>query len=427
MTTRRTLLTGMVGLGALAAGGCSSSDRTAAGPAGARAGVSQPSASADPVAVRAVLGGPVTIGLVVSLTSGAGEGRSWAAGSEGAHVAVRRLRRGDAQVDVVAANDKGTAEGIVAAVQDLADKGVAGIVVASAGTHLRAALAPAAKRGIPLVLCHPVSGTLLRENVWCTAPLTEHLDAALVRAAGSGSVLVDAGGGTPSGLAPRVTLRSGAAGLDAASMKHLRTLPQETVVVTGDADALAAVAAALQTVAHQGRVLLGPEATSRRFAKALLERQASLGQDLVTVGLPTDDPMAMTAGEQGQAVTNFLAGVRDASTSQMTSFFDGAPFSEVAWAADAASHDAVIALVGGAAMAASSDPRRVAEKLAGLRLGHRDGLVTAAVDLTRRGAGVDRAAVDASEVVVLRSTQQDPGLRPADPSAAGGLFWFADS
>ena len=125
----------------------------------------------------------------------------------------------------------------------------------------------------------------------------------------------------------------------------------ETVVVTGDADALAAVAAALQTVAHQGRVLLGPEATSRRFAKALLERQASLGQDLVTVGLPTDDPMAMTAGEQGQAVTNFLAGVRDASTSQMTSFFDGAPFSEVAWAADAASQ-IIAATEGGAGQAA---------------------------------------------------------------------------
>ena len=145
----------------------------------------------------------------------------------------------------------------------------------------------------------------------------------------------------------------------------------------------------------------------------------SLSAPLTTAGLDTDDVAALDPGTEGAAVSAYLAALRvTAEDGDVTDFFDDEKFETVAGAADARSHDAVVALVTAAAAAGSAEPGDVRDALAGLTPDASDGLAGPALDFSAP------AAVSGDAVVSLQATTQDPGLRPVDLAGAPRLYWF---
>jgi ABC-type branched-subunit amino acid transport system substrate-binding protein len=380
------------------------------------------------------------IGVVVTL--GDGEGSDWDEAAQGALVAERRLMLGGTDVELVTRNDGGSAGGGERAVKALVDDGVAGIVVASSGAHVSGALEAAADAGVPVVLPYASSGS----DSWSTAPTPASTSAAMERAlrGADSPLLVDLGGGAPSGLevahvltadaaaddtalATTVAERTGAVTADAtpAAGDDQADAPapadSDAVVVSGSAARQGAFVAALQSADVTVPVVLTPQATSPAFGSALADANGSLSGRFVSVGVATDDARALTSDEQGRAMSAFLGGVRvladDPEAQNLTA---DQPFSAVAWAADSRSHDAVVALVRAVGSARSDDPSEVTDALATLRLDAGDGIAGPALDFRQQQA----LRTDAT---VLAASSQTLGLRPTTAEPTASLVWFQDS
>ncbi len=421
---------GTAALVVLALTACSGGDEPDDEPAGSSAQPAPP--VAVPIAAEGLPEG-VTIGVVVSLTSPEDPGDQWSRAAEGAEVAAYRLGLGGTPVDVVAVNDAGTTDGAAAAVEDLAGRGVSGIVVATSGPHVSGAVDAADAAGVPLLLPYAADPDLPADGAaWLTGPTRPAIDEALVAALRVGEVskpaLVDAGGGEPAGLTPvdRRALAEGAPDQAVTRLaRDLATLAADaavdSVVVTGPAAQQAVVVRALQGAAVPLPVYLTPDALSPVLAADLVGSDGSLSSELVTVGPATGDAAALAPGAAGDALSAYFAGLRAAAADPgVEDFFDGRPFAEVAADADTRSHDAVVALVRAAAEAGSADPADVAAALDGLALDRADGLAGAGLDFS------GQAALPADEVVTLEATPQDPGLRPAPVAGeAPRLHWFA--
>lgn len=382
------------------------------------------------------------IGVVVTL--GDGEGSEWDEAAQGALVAERRLTLGGTDVEIVTRNDGGSAGGGERAVQALVDSGVSGIVVASSGAHVSGALEAAADTGVPVVLPYAPSGS----DSWSTAPSSASTTAAMEQAlrGATSPLLVDLGGGAPSGLevahvitaddaaddtalATTVAERTGAATAAASATPAAGAEPEEApapvdsdaVVVSGPAARQGAFVAALQSADVTVPVVLTPQATSPAFGTALADANGSLSGTFVSAGVATDDARALTSDEQGRAMSAFLGGVRvladDADAQNLT---DDQPFSAVAWAADSRSHDAVVALVRAVGAARSDAPDEVSDALSALRLDAGDGIAGPALDFRQQQA----LRADAT---VLAASAQRLGLRPASTEPTASLVWFQDS
>jgi hypothetical protein len=396
------------------------------------------------------------IGVVVTL--GDGEGSEWDEAAQGALVAAKRLTLGGTDVELVTRNDGGSSGGAERAVKQLVDSGVAGIVVASSGAHVSGALDAAADAGVPVVLPYASSGS----DSWSTAPSSASVSKAMQRALrGSDSpLLVDLGGGAPSGMqfahvvtadaatddtalaatvAPRTGATSaattatpaagadptGAPSDDAAQAQAQADAPvavdSDAVVVSGSAARQGAFVAALQSADVTVPVVLTPDATSPAFGTALAAANGSLSGTFVSAGVATDDARALTSDAQGRAMSAFLGGVRvladDADAQNLTA---DQPFSAVAWAADSRSHDAVVALVRAVGAARSDKPSAVADSLSTLRIGAGDGIAGPVLDFRQQQAL-------RSDATVLAASSQTLGLRPATTDQTAALVWFQDS
>ncbi|PYY34747.1 ABC transporter substrate-binding protein [Curtobacterium sp. MCBD17_030] len=382
------------------------------------------------------------IGVVVTL--GDGEGSEWDEAAQGALVAAKRLTLGGTDVELVTRNDGGSASGAKRAVEQLVDSGVAGIVVASSGAHVSGALDAASDAGVPVVLPYADGG----EGSWSTAPSRASVSAAMQRAirGADSPLLVDLGGGAPSGirfahvmdaddaaddaaLATTVARRTGAAPMTTATSDATAdttdteaTKPDsDAVVVSGPAARQGAFVAALQSADVTVPVVLTPDATSPAFGTALAAANGSLSGTFVSTGVATDDARALTSDAQGRSMSAFLGGVRvlsdDAEAQNLTA---DQPFSAVAWAADSRSHDAVVALVRAVGAARSDEPSAVADALSTLRLDASDGLAGPALDFRQQQA----LRADAT---VLAASSQTLGLRPATTEQTASLVWFQDS
>lgn len=369
----------------------------------------------------------LSIGVVVSLTSAPGEGSQWNEAAEGAQVAAYRYGLGDVEVRVEPRDDRGTREGAATAVQELVDAGVAGIVMATEGRHVTAALEAASGAGVPVLLPYADTLRTLPDGVWTTGADAQQVSSALV--AGLEAVgaqrpaVVDAGGGpVAEDEAGTIELRPG--GSAAAVAERVARLARsaaraDAVVVSGPAALQAPVVQALQERDVDLPVFLSGDAMSPAFARALDEAGASLAAPLTTAGLDTDDVAALAPGSEGAAVSAYLAALRvTAEDGDVTDFFDHEEFETVAGLADARSHDAVVALVTAAAAAGSAEPAAVRDALAGLTPDQSDGLAGPALDFS------SPSAVSGDAVVSLQATTQDPGLRPVDLTAAPRLYWF---
>jgi hypothetical protein len=390
------------------------------------------------------------IGIIVTL--GDGEGSEWNEAAQGALVAERRLALGGTDVALVTRNDGGTAAGGTAAVDALAKSGVAGIVVASSGSHVSGALTAAAAKGIPVVLPYAPA----EKDSWSTAPAADSISKAMTTALGDADapLLVDLGGGAPAGLrvahvldgddtadtaalATTVAERTGATSneedADADSDAKTVTPDSDAVVVSGSAQRQGAFVAALQAENVTVPVVLTPDATSPAFGAALVEAGGSLSGSFRTVGVATDDARALASDAGGRAMSAFLGGVRVLAGDQDAENLTGdQPFSAVAGAADSRSHDAVIALVRAVGSARSIEPADVTDALAALDIDADAGIAGPALDFTKQQAL-------GAHATVLAASAQQLGLRPASTASGDGtgsgtdaaqtasLVWFDDS
>lgn len=368
---------------------------------------------------------PVRIGVVVTLRSEVGRGEGLLSAAAGAQVAESRLELGGGEVSLEVADDRGTADGARAAISQLLDEDVAGIVVATTGDHLGPALSVAADAETPVVAPYLRDTSVDLPGVWVTGPddttvtarIQSALDAdGLIRpfvVTGDGvPVDVDASGSADLGSsAPRAVARRVA--------REVRRGEVDSVVVGASAARQAAFVAALQGTDADVPVHLTPEALSPEFATLLVDAGGTTVGDLATVGVDATDATSLGQGPQADAAAAFFAALRlRAGDPEATDLFGSAPFTDVAGGADIVSHDAVVALVVAAAEADSTEPRAVRDALGGLQLSRAQGLAGPPLDFS------SPSALDRDAVVVLRSTSQDPGVRPA---SAGDpvLRWFA--
>lgn len=392
------------------------------------------------------LPGKVTIGVIVTFGDDAAEGAEWRSAAEGARVAQERLRMGGTEVSIITSDDRGTVEGAREAVAGLVERGVSGIVVASSGEHLSGALLAAAEADTPVVMPF-ASPTQAQDSLWTFMPEDSAIAAAVDRALvdATDPLVLDAGEGLR-GVPPRLTSMRIPAGEDLsvfAAEVAGRTVAHppvtdasdgasapveppagagtvDAIVVTGPPTRQASVVEALRGAGVSVRIVLSPTATSPSFASALSDSAAIAATDLVTIGGVLGDAAALESSADGRAMSAYLSAVRVCAEDDSILELTGEePFASVAAAADARSHDAVIALIRSVAAAKSVAPSDVGHAMRGLRLGHADGIAGPALDFSDPYASIE--AVD-----VLSGTGQHLGLRPGSASADGRLVWFID-
>ena len=208
------------------------------------------------VALNANVPDHLSIGVVITLASAPGQGAEWRDAAEGTQVGAHRFALGGAEVDLVPVNDKGTVAGAAAAVRTLTDRGVAGIVVATSGSHISGALTEAVKGDVPMLLPYEDRADALPPQTWLTGPDRDSVDATLtqtLRGQNAGKVfLIRAGGAPITGLTPTAS-RSFRAGNDPAVLAKTvarragkRRRAVDAVAITGPAHLQADVVHALQ-------------------------------------------------------------------------------------------------------------------------------------------------------------------------------------
>ncbi|GAA3591720.1 hypothetical protein GCM10022198_14570 [Klugiella xanthotipulae] len=406
--------------------------------------VADPVAATVPVAISGLsIPDKTSIGVILTLGTGATEGTEWNQAAQGARVAQHRLALGGATVTLVTENDRGTVEGARAAVEKLAEQNVSGIVVASSGPHLSGALDAAAEAGIPVVLPYDTTpdGT---DGAWSMAPTDASVATALTDALATAQnpLHVNAGAGLPVAvdIPDMVPFPAGADVAALATVVARMTdsdtsaggayvgdtepdarveQPNDTVVVSGHPALQAAIVCALQAKNVSVPIVLTPEATSPTFATVLAAQGGSVGTNLVTVGAAWGDSTTLGQDAGGRGMSSFLAGVRlFAGDPKISNLTDDDTFASVAASADSRSHDAVISLVRAVADAGSTDPARVEAELATLKLGSSDGIAGPGLNFTSD-------TVLTGKLTVQHATAQDLGLRPSVAEAAARLVWFA--
>ena len=401
-----------------------------------------PVAATVPVALKAEgLPKDFSLGVVLTLGQSGEPGSAYNQGAQGAVVAAQRFSRGGADVALSAQNDHGTAGGARAAVQTLAKQGVSGIVVATTGSQARAAAKAAEELGVPVILPYAEPSNP-GQATWTTEPSGSSTQAAL-RTALSGKkrvLLVNDGGGSPGSVGISQTL-------NLADFNEVRDLAQEAAIRTGDqlrppakdapagtastkeanpADAVVVSAATPQRLARlvqalQARdvsvpVIMPDGATAPAFASTLAELDGAASGQLVSIASAGGDATALQQDAQGRGMSAFLSAVRLASGDpEVMNLTNDAPFSDDAWAADARSHDAVVALVRAAASARSGDPAKVGAALRTMAFGPADGLAGPALDFSRPTALT-------ADAIPVYASQQDLGLRPQNEDAPR-LVW----
>lgn len=386
------------------------------------------------------------LGIVLTLGSYAGSGPEWNQAAQGAAVAMRRFTMGGTNMVLATANDRGTDDGAKAAIDELSNKGVAGIVIASAGSQATAAVSAARQAGIPTISPYTAVGETATQGTWSTAPrpaaVSTALNAALEGA--NRALLVNAGGQNLQGLGTTASvdfvpgadvnaLAGNIAALTGASAAAQNpstdgsTSPAEpaqdlaeAVLINGDAVTQAGIVKALQAAKVTVPLLLSPSAISPTFSEVLTGDGGAVSGSLITVGANWGDATALRKDSAGRAMSAFLAGVRVLADDPSAKNLTGDDlFANTARAADSRSHDAVVALVRAVSAAKSNEPSKVSASLSGLKLGPADGVAGPVLDFTR-------AAALSGEITPLYASVQDLKLRP-DKNASGKsntIVWF---
>ena len=173
---------------------------------------------------------------------------------------------------------------------------MSGVVLATSGSHVTAALDAADAAGLPALLPYETDPTVLdgHENrAWLTGPYTEALDAAVSSALSQTGVhapfVVDAGGALPSTVSATQSY-SYSDGADTKPMTDALTDAAgagsvDCVVIAGSAHAQATVVRAIEGTGTALPIILTPQARSSAFPAALVEAGGSLNANMTTVGV----------------------------------------------------------------------------------------------------------------------------------------------
>ncbi|WP_168216886.1 ABC transporter substrate-binding protein [Cellulomonas sp. Y8] len=380
---------------------------------------------------------PATVRLGVLVPPLEGAGSEFRPLVEGAQVAAYRFGLGGHRVELRVALDDGTADGALRSMHALLAERVAGVVLASPGSHTVAALAAADDAATAVVLPYGAAAGVA-PGAWSVAPspgaVAARVHDALDGLAASTPYRVAAadrpdpgpGDAPDDDVPPGAPSRTGTPEDPAATAAEIVTLLDQRLVdaVVVDAPAVdqAALVVALQGLlgTRQLPVVLTPEALTPVFGDKLAAAGTSGGR-LVGIGTDTQDHTALTGSGEGSRTAAFLAAVRLAAGDPgCRNVYDDDACGAGVPRADAASHDAALALVRAVDRAGSDEPARVREALGGLQLGRADGL--AGPDLDFRSA---QALADA-DVVLLQASTSDAGVRPAAPDGSrAALSWFA--
>lgn len=365
------------------------------------------------------------VGLIVSSSGPGADVKDLAAG---AYVAAFRLNgatAGHDNVSLMVADDNGTTDGAVAAMQQLVDDGAAGVVYASTGEQVLAGVAKAAELGMPVVLPYADDPRVTETGTtsYLTGPtipqvaeeLAAHVEddgikkVALVRQAGAYG-------------------EAGKAALAAAGMEFVSDTPYATgstldakgivgsapdaVIVWAESAPAVAIADALAAAGSGAQMLFANRSAMPAFGQLVAGSLASsVGDGALSVGswAGADTP--------GDAVDVFFV-AKDKAVS------DGGVTADLG-VADLRSHDAVLALVA-AAVAAGEEANSVgrAETLDALR-------TLSAVDVAgMAGAPLDfgspTALTDDNVALLSYSTLDDGSGRYPAMDTAGG-HWIAVS
>lgn len=369
----------------------------------------------------------ITLGLVVSSASDAGEGAEWLEASAGAEVAAYRFGLAGRTVSFSVVDDRGSAQRAVDGVGRLVDEGVSGIVLATSGPHVAEALDVASEAGIPVVAPY-LREDDLPDGVYVLGPSEDQVAAGIAGARdldGADATVVVVGDGAP---APEV-VGARTVTLDGSNLADVvddivdgvQDRSVDSVVVSASTTTQARVVAALQGETPDLPVYLTPEALSPRFAQAIMQGDGTASGVLEAVGVDASDASTLGSDAAADSAAAYFAALRLlASDPDATSAVDGTLLQQVVADADLVSHDAVVALVRAAAAAGSTAPAEVAAALAGLELGAEQALAGPPLDFSSTHVVPDRG------VALLRATTQDPGVRPQplDGADAPRLFWF---
>lgn len=402
------------------------------------------SLASDPVAVTvpvALSSHPVPantmIGVMVTLGVSEVEGTAWGQPAQGAAVAAARLDWGGTALRLVVEDDRGSERGAANAIRRLAERGVSGIVIATAGPQIAAAVAAARVAQVPVVLPYAdlPRGDADAPGAWTFTPTAAEIGAGLRRhlAGFSHPLHIELGGELAPGLGPRETVRpvgtdleglaaqvaerTGAASMPVAERRGIdapAALPEaepgapraDVLVMNGPARLMGTMVATLQEKHVTSPIVLAPSALSPQFARSVDEAGGVLSPDLQTFGAAGGDALALKPTSEGRSMSAYLQSLRrlaeDPHGTNLTadmSFADAAPW------ADSRSHDAVLALVAAVSRARSGDPIRVNQALSTLALVAGDGIAGPPLDFSR-------AHASSAPVRLLHVTSESLGLRP---------------
>jgi len=366
------------------------------------------------VALRTSAPSGTKLGLIVST---AGAGKDVAELAAGAYVAEYRLNAAKSgAVQLLVEDDTGTADGATAAVDRLADSGVAGIVFASLGDQSKIAAAEAAKRGVAFLAPYDSAATDAGGTTFFTGPTDAQAAAELAKYVSDKSLAPvavvhqvgaygDAGrqalaaAGLP--VQADVTLDPGAD--VAAAAKTVAASKPGVVVAWTELDGGVRLLSELKNAGVSVPVLFSPRTAVPAFGRAQKALTAPAATDGLLSAGTWAGPWTPTAAIDAFYFAREKAGQAGARA-DLTN-------------ADFRSHDAVLAIVDAAADARTADPAAVVTALR--RMSRIDGAAGVPMHFDAT------ATVGDDDVALLTYSTIDDGRgRLPDPATGGGV-WVA--
>jgi len=357
----------------------------------------------------------IRIGVVVAAKQS--KGAAYQDVADGVRVAAYRFQMTGATIETNVAIDDGTADGLAGALSQLASQNTIGVIVASAGPHVRQALAEV-DIAQPILLPYDIPGTV-PNRTWTTGPSLDALNQGIKQAltgANASRPIVVAEPGQPDLRIERATYEPLASDVASRVVGAISAATADSVVIAASAINQAKLVAEIQQGlgARQIPMILTPQALTPLFTRTL----AAYGMPsspLISVGANTTDSAALAADSAGAQASAFFTALSLAANDQSClNIFADAAFAESASTADIASHDATIALIRAAEKAGTTSPTAVAQALSALTVQPKDGLAGPALDFHAA------SALSATAVHPLHASDQDLGLRPV----GGQLAWF---
>jgi ABC-type branched-subunit amino acid transport system substrate-binding protein len=413
----------------LLAGACSSSknktttakatNTTASSPATASANVKDVHAPALPLALNDGVPQGTKIGLLVS---GSGPGNDVFGPATGAYVAGYRLNGASGSqsgtVQLIVKDDSADPTAAVAAMQDFANQGVAGVVYASAGDQMGPAVQAAAQAGLPVLV--PYSGdtrlTQQGATTFLTGPNDDQVAAKLVKQAASRNlqkvaVLHEAGSYGDAGMA--ALQKAGLVPVKDAAFQPTEADLNAEVKQFTDAGADGMIVWADATEAVKATTAAGAAATPLTLLFGNRAATPAFGRLETTLIAPTAQDGLLSAGTWAGpwTPTDTIDAFYEAKAKSVS---DGGVIADLT-NADVRSHDAVVALAFAAKAAKSNKASDVLNALKTLK----PEVAGTPLDFSQQNA-----VSDGNVAMLTYSTVDDGSGRYPDVTTSGG-HWVA--